>query len=935
MTTKQAVIDKLIISSPYEEPKEYWSFDHHKQEFFRKGGRRPAGYIISSQSGNPLNDPGNFVEMPLVNQIRPRVAEWRAKGYPGTTGITRRLLQHWQNPEDFEQRRFFFCQLEAVETLIWLVEGDAASKVGIDIPTDGGTFQRLCSKMATGTGKTIVMAMVIAWQILNKATYPKDTRFSKSVLVVAPGLTVRSRLSVLVPDDRENYFETFNIVPSALRPLLRQGKVAVRNWQALGWETEVQVAKRRSVDKRGAISDEAYVRSVLGDLANQKDILVINDEAHHAWRIPAESKIKGIKKEEIDEATRWIAGLDRIQKARGILRCFDFSATPFAPTGNRVAEEALFGWVVSDFGLNDAIEAGLVKTPRIVVRDNGKLNPKTYQSKLYHIYDDEEVKADLDRPATQEEPLPSLVRNAYMLLGLDWLETKKHWQKQGMPVPPVMISVVNRTETAARIKFSFDRKKIKLDELCDPDKTIHLDSAVLKQLDDEPTNADAELIAAAEEGTRSLTKKEQAELLRAKVNTVGKVGQPGEQIQNVISVNMLSEGWDAKTVTHILGLRAFRSQLLCEQVVGRGLRRTAYEVDPETGLFQPEYVNVFGIPFSFLPVEGDGVTDARPTAARIPIYPDPEKKKFQVDWPKVLRIEHTYRPVLSLDLKKVPELTLEVSDTIRIAELAPTIDGRPNLSAIKTIDLEKLMDGRRMQRVVFETARDVYDQIQPSWGAAKPALIAQIIQIAEKFLRSDRVRVSPAEFNQDEFKRQLVMMLSMTKVVQHLFEHIRFQNAEKLEPVFDTEQPIGTTEDATTWYTSRPCERMRKTHMNLCVFDSTWEKAVAIECDRSPHVQSWVKNDHLNFEVLYIYQGVVRKYLPDFLVRLDNGTTLILEVKGQTTDRDKAKWGFLDEWITAVNTDGRFGTWARAVSSDAAGSDIAEIIKKFAKSKAA
>lgn len=938
MTTKLATasqtIDQLIISSPFEEPKEHWSFDHQNQTFFRKPSRRTAGYIIASQSGNPLNDPGRFVEIPLVNLIRPRVAKWRSEDYPGVTGITRRLLQHWQNPEDFEQRRFFFCQLEAVETLIWLTEADPSAKVGIDIPSDGGGFERLCSKMATGTGKTIVMAMVIAWQILNKVSYPKDARFSKNVLVMAPGITVRERLGVLTPESGEDYYSKFNIVPNALRPLLRRGKVIVRNWQSLTWESADQIAKRRSVDKRGPISDEGYVREALGDLATHRDLLVLNDEAHHAWRVPAESKIKGVRKEDIEEATLWIAALDRIHKARGILRCFDFSATPFAPSGNRVAEEALFGWIVSDFGLNDAIEAGLVKTPRIVVRDNGKLNAKNFQSKLYHIYDDEEVKIDLNRPATAEEPLPALVKNAYLLLGYDWLETKKHWAASGMKVPPVMISVVNRTETAARIKHSFDRNKIKIEELCVPEKTLQIDSSVLKRLEEESGEA-APGSDANEEPGRKLTKREQAELLRAKVNTVGQPGQPGEQLQNIISVGMLSEGWDAKTVTHIMGLRAFTSQLLCEQVVGRGLRRTSYEIDPKTKLFKAEYVNVFGIPFSFLPVEGGGLTDAKPTPPRIPIYPDPERAAYRVEWPRILRVEHSFRPTLELNLQKVPILKLEVADTIRIAELAPTIEGRPNFDAITTIDLDKLIAGRRLQRVIFETARDVYDQIQPTWKNGGPILLAQVIGLTEKFLRSDRIEINPKEFAKDELRRSVILMLSMTKIVQHLFEHLRFQNTESLIPVFDSDNPIGSTDDADTWYTSRSCERVGKTHMNLCVFDSTWEKAAATEFSRNKSVAAWVKNDHLGFEIFYSYQGVVRKYIPDFLVRLNNGVTLILEVKGQVLDRDKAKWGFLEEWIAAVNEDGRFGTWARAVSADAAGADIAGIIKNLLKESAA
>jgi type III restriction enzyme len=278
----RTTIDRLIINSPYEEPQRHWRYDRQTRTFELVAGRRPAGYVVASGDSRAFDDPGIFVEIPLVNQIRPRVKAWREAGYPGVTSITRRLLEHWRDPEAFDARRFFFCQLEAVETLIWLTEAPAAERVGITIPSDGGDFDRQCCKMATGTGKTVVMAMVIAWHILNKVANPQDARFSKNVLVVAPGLTVKKRLAVLEPAGAGNYYEAFNIVPSALLDKLRQGKVLIRNWHALAWESEAQIKKRRSVDKRGVKSDEAYAREVLGEMANARNLLVINDEAHHA-----------------------------------------------------------------------------------------------------------------------------------------------------------------------------------------------------------------------------------------------------------------------------------------------------------------------------------------------------------------------------------------------------------------------------------------------------------------------------------------------------------------------------------------------------------------------------------------------------------------------------------------------------------------------------
>lgn len=917
----RTTIDRLIINSPYEEPARHWRYDRETRTFDLVEGRRPAGYVVASGESRAFDDPGIFVEIPLVNQIRPRVKRWREAGYPGVTSITKRLLEHWRDPEEFDARRFFFCQLEAVETLIWLMEAPAAERVGIDIPSDGGAFARQCCKMATGSGKTIVMAMVIAWHILNKVANPQDARFSKNVLVVAPGLTVKSRLAVLEPAGAGNYYEAFNIVPSALLDKLRQGKVLVRNWHALAWESEAQLKKRRSVDKRGAKSDEAYTREVLGEMAAAHNLLVLNDEAHHAWRVSPESASK-YKREDVDEATVWVGGLDRLHRSRGILQCYDFSATPFTPSGKQSSEEALFGWIVSDFGLNDAIESGLVKTPRVVVRDDAVPDARTYKSRLYHIYNDPEVKDDLNRRAQPAEPLPDLVLNAYYLLGYDWRETWKAWKGAKIPVPPVMITVANRTETAARVKHAFDSRRIHIDELCDPERVLHIDSKVLDEAEaqEEPAAAveapeeDEAEEDAATPVARKLTKAEQAELLRRTVDTVGKVGQPGEKIQKVISVGMLSEGWDAKTVTHIMGLRAFSSQLLCEQVVGRGLRRTSYELNPETGLFDPEYVNILGVPFTFLPHEGGQDGPPPPPTPKTAVEPDPTKAQFAIQWPNVVRIDRVFQPTLTLDWSKARVLELNAAQTAQVAELAPILEGKPDVTKIERIELERLAREFRTQRIIFETARDVFDQMKHTWQGSREVLLAQLVRIVEQFIASDCIAITPPLFYQDELRRRLIITLNMSRVVQHVWEAVWQENTERLTPVFDRDHPIRSTGDMRTWYTGKPCERTKRSHINVCVFDSTWEASDAFALDNSDAVAAWVKNDHLGFEVLYVYRGVVRKYRPDFLVRLANGDMLVIETKGQDTEQDQVKRQYLDEWTQAVNSHGGFGRWRWAVA---------------------
>ncbi|HEX8247634.1 MAG TPA: DEAD/DEAH box helicase family protein [Pyrinomonadaceae bacterium] len=922
-------IDHLIINSPYEEPRRHWEYNHNRMAFELAEGRRPAGYTVASTTKKLINDPGVFVEIPLVNLIRGRVKEWHENGYAGVSGVTKQLLEHWRDAEA-RQNRFFFCQLEAIETLIWLAEAPDAEKVGINIPGDGGELNRVCSKMATGTGKTILMAMLVAWQSLNKINYPTKKGFAKDFLIIAPNLTVRSRLSVLVPAGEGNYYDAFEIVPLSLREQLRQAKVVVRNWHALAWDTEEKLKKKRSVDKRGAKSDEAYAREVLGELANSKNFVVINDEAHHAWRIPAGVKLSRDEKKDAEEATIWIGGLDRLNKARGIQTVYDFSATPFTPTGKNSTSENLFGWIVSDFGLTEAIESGLVKTPRVVIRDDGQL-ASDYKTKFYHIYNEPDVKPSLNKKgASESESLPKLVQEAYALLGVDWLKTVEVWRSEKIKVPPVMISVANQTETAARIKYAFDHKNILVEELCNPAKTLHIDSKVLEAAEEYAEEATIET-ASTEDAetedapTRKLSKKDLALRLRQTVDTIGREGELGEQIQHVISVGMLTEGWDAKTVTHIMGLRAFSSQLLCEQVVGRGLRRTSYDIE-ENGMFAPEYVNIFGVPFAFMPHESPKDSEVKPTAPKQRIQPLAEKSEFEIRFPNVLRIEQKYKPVLRLDLDNIETLTLDAYDTREIAQLAPVIDGKHDVTRLSEIDLEKLYAEVRLQSSVFRATSDIYKQIQPYWKGDFNSLFIQLVPVTERFIESDRLEISPPMFVDDKRKRVLVR-LNAAKIVNHLAPFIQQENVESYELVVDTNKPIISTADMKAWDTSKPFVYTQKSHINFCVCDSRWESTTALHLDRSDYVTAWVKNDHLNFEIRYMFDGGEHKYRPDFLVKLKNDEILIIETKGEEDQKDRVKREAMREWIRAVNQHGGFGRWHPTPAVSGRPDDIPQILE--------
>ncbi|WP_227369458.1 BPTD_3080 family restriction endonuclease [Halomonas sp. M20] len=917
----------LIVNSPYDSPVVYWRQDENGKVMMLHHGRRPAAYeIFDTRNNTQRTEP-----LDQVNRIRQRVDEWRAAGYPGITSVTRQLLEHWHERGEWDsdarrweggprQYPFYFCQLEAIETLIWWLEAQPSFRQGIFLQGDGGEWERICNKMATGSGKTTVMALIITWQALNAIQYPNDRRFSKAVFVVTPGLTVKSRLQVLYPGNPTNVYDEFRLCPNeSMRQQLNRVEIAVENWHALMPLKE----QARSVVKKGEESDEAFTRRVLGKLAEHKDLLVINDEAHHAYRQRAEMKVSKGEADalglDLEEATRWIEGLDRIHKTRRIRRCFDLSATPFAPTGKSNTEAGLFEWIVSDFGLNDAIEAGLVKTPRVVVRDDALPNAKTYASKLYHLYREEEVKEDLNRRAELHAPLPDLVQKAYALLAYDWKETARQWHENGHTIPPVMLTVCNRTETAARVEHFFNNGDCLISGTQAPNHTLRVDSKVLEKAErgesisknKEYAERLKELIEAANLPTdkkADILSLKQEEQLRALVDTVGKRGKPGQYLQNVISVAMLSEGWDAANVTHIMGLRAFTSQLLCEQVIGRGLRRVAHDMDDE-GRFLPEYVNVFGVPLSIFQDLSGGGEPPPPPKPSVRVEVEPGRNQFEIRWPNVERIDSVLKPELVMDWQAVPELKLDPARTPLNADIAPSLTGAPNLAMIKEIDLEEAIEDFRLQNLVFRAARKLYLQNEAVFGGDKQYLAVQLIRLVEQFLDSNKLDI-PSLWHQDPVRRRLLFALNMDMIVAHVSRYVSEQNVERQEVIFDEHRPIGSTAYMRSWLTTKPCKATQRSQISHVVYDSTWEKVVAEICEKDSNITAWAKNDHLDFKVRYLWRGSSRNFIPDYLIRLNNGKTLVLEVKGQDSAQNAAKREAMKAWVEAVNIQGGFGQWA-------------------------
>lgn len=915
-------IDKLILHSPYEEPTSHWEYNRVNGEWNVIEGRRPAGFVTATIDSKLMDDPGVFHQIPHINEVRKKINKWRDDDYPGITNITRELLKFWKSGE-YRLRPFFFCQIEAIETIIWFTECGESDHITRKIREngDGGEFLRLCSKMATSTGKTVVMAMLITWHVANKFANPNDGRFTRNFLIVAPNKTVAKRLGVLCQDSSGNYYEKFKIVPKSFRSGISRTRIKIVNWQAMSSASNQYTKNLSSAEKRvlkkGPISDDVFAKRLLGH--NGENILIVNDEAHHAWRIKTDEKIDQKLKDEIEMATKWIEGLDRIHHSRRILCCHDFSATPFIPKGKQARSEELFTWIISDFGLSDAIESGITKTPRTPKQDNSGRFDKEEQARMYRFWNDEDVRIDLQSSArSRDRPLPALVSNAYDLLASDWQEVSDEWMMEGNDkskndkklfknrtgiISPVMITVCNHIRTAERVESHFKDNSSRYGELSKEDKMFLYNSKEIDRVEDE-------------------------DLMRRKADTVGEVGEPGEHITNVISVSMLNEGWDAHNVTHIMGLRPFQSQLLCEQVVGRGLRRVSYETDPN-GHLKQEHVNIFGIPFAFLPHEESDKDDSKPLKPQKPIFPVPKKSMHAIAWPNG-HVSCTYAIKLAGDWREIPALELNQNGIITKVLLSPNIGGQ-------SISLDEHMikiKTRRIQTDIFRAAKAAYEELGKKFiennkeicADGSATYLAQLIRAISSFIMSGKITISGVS----EDERWQIIRSNLAVLSTHVAQYFQRKNVESKYLELDKYSRILSTADMDERYTRKNTQGdLKKCHMNVAIWDSKLEKSVFQDFEINDHVTSWVKNDrYLGFRIEYLYAGKPKNYIPDFLVRLDNGITLVLETKGRKESEFNAKKMALEEWVEVVNNDGRYGPWACHVGFDLP--QIRDIVNEYA-----
>ncbi len=976
--------DRPIINSPYEYPWQHWKLEAGQPTGEIVDGRREADFktpiprpkqrgkgkgvqqemVIDEEAGLSTEEQQYDDIKAAVNDLRQRVDAWRKlpnRRDWGVTEVTARLLLHWRQHQ-FSEYRPFFCQIEAVETLIWLTE------VAPREPRHRGILNRLSSvseaanpgllrralKLATGSGKTTVMAMLIAWQTLNAVRSPRSPRFTTGFLVVAPGLTIKDRLRVLQPNDPDNYYKNRELIPGDLLPDMQRARIVITNYHALRrQETRpISAGGRDLLQGHGPPLDTLetegqMLKRAMPKLLGLKNIMALNDEGHHCYRRkPGEDAERALTREEQEEARQnteearvWISGLEAVKRTLGLQQVVDLSATPFFLRGSGYAEGTLFPWTVCDFSLMDAIECGIVKLPRVPVSDN---IPSENYPRFRNLW--EHIRSDMPRagrrPGQQLDPahLPAMLQTALQAIYGHYQKTFAQWQADAeLRCPPCFIVVCNNTATSKLVYdyiSGYERQnedgettltpgQLELFRNFDPEgsrcpipRTLLIDSRQLEAGD--KFSDDFRRVAAAQ--IEQFRRERQArsgsseafndeDLLREVMNTVGKEGRLGESIRCVVSVSMLTEGWDANTVTHILGVRAFGTQLLCEQVVGRALRRQSYALN-DAGLFNVEYADVLGIPFDFnaRPVIIKPIPHVRTIQVRAI---SPERDHLEITFPRVVG----YREDPPKD-----DLTANFTEDSRMEltpdQVGPTVVRNEgiigegvNLTLAHTGSLRTASLAYYLTKRLLETHwRDANDEL-------KLHLFGRLKSVVRQWLDTClacRGGTWPA---------QLMYLSLADRACERIAAAITNRQGERvIKVLLDSWNPTGSTGHVNFNVSNRKEHWQtdpRKCHVNYAVLDSGWEGEFCRVAEKHPRVLAYVKNHNLGLEVPYRAGACSRRYFPDFILQVDDGRAdrlnLIVEVKGFQNDNVREKKNAMEAcWLPGVNALGRYGRWAFA-----------------------
>jgi type III restriction enzyme len=982
-----------ILNSPYECPRRHWELDASGQPTQRVlEKRRRAEFITPIPKPKKRKTPAQQEEIvfdegkglstkkqqydptSIINEVRQNVDSWRALPNASqwqVTPETARLLEHWRHHK-FSGIRPFFCQVEAAETAIWLTEVAPQSKSGkrlLDHLANANKdanpeLMRFALKLATGAGKTTVMAMLIAWQTINAIRRSCSKNFTRGFLVVSPGLTIKDRLRVLQPHDPDSYYKDRELVPGDLLDDLQKAKIVITNYHAFKLRERIELSAGGRALLKGRTGDELntqetegqMIQRVMPDLMGMKNILVLNDEAHHCYRekpnTDEDEDLKGDERKEAEknsEAARlWISGLEAVNRRLGLARVIDLSATPFFLSGSGYVEGTLFPWTMSDFSLMDAIECGIVKLPRVPVAENipGDEMP-VYRNLWENIRKDMPKKGRSQGGELDPLKLPTRLQTALQALYGHYEKTFRLWEEKGIRVPPCFIIVCQNTAISKLVYdfiSGFHRKneddtatlengRLALFRNFDETtgnplprpNTLLIDSEQLEAgdaLDDNFRTMAADEIERFRREIIERTRDARAadnltdqELLREVMNTVGKPDQLGGSIRCVVSVSMLTEGWDANTVTHVLGIRAFGTQLLCEQVIGRALRRQSYELNedgPDKGLFNVEYADVFGIPFDF-------------TAKPVIAPPQPPRETVQV---KAIRPE---RDALEIRFPRVegyrvelPEerLTATFNDD-SILELSPDLVG-PSITRNSGIigqgvdmNLEHLGDLRPSTLLFHVTQRLLYTKWRDPGEEPKLHLFGQLKRITKQWL--DTCLACKGGTYPGQLMYQELADMACNRITAGITRAL--EGKRPIKALLDPYNPTGSSAHVrfNTSRTDRWETSSKHCHVNWVVLDSDWEAEFCRVAESHPKVRAYVKNHNLGLEVPYRYGSEIRKYLPDFIVLVDDGhgpddlLHLVVEIKGYRREDAKEKKSTMETyWGPGVNNLKQYGRWAFA-----------------------
>lgn len=980
--------EQPILNSPYEYPSRHWELDENGQptqqiiekrrraDFItpvpkpkKRKGKADQQQLVFDEGRGLSTEEQQYDPTSVINALRRQVDEWRQLPHPKdwrVTPETARLLQHWRHHR-FQGFRPFFCQVEAVETVIWLTEVaptiGASGKRFLEHLEDANAaanpeLSRLALKLATGAGKTTVMAMIIAWQTINAVRRPNSKKFTRGFLVVAPGITIKDRLRVLQPNDPDSYYQSRELVPTDMLGDLDRAKIVITNYHAFKLRERIDLSRggRALLQGRGGDlntleTEGQMIQRVMPDLMGMKSVLVLNDEAHHCYREKPgetdEGRLKGDDRKEAQKNTEaarlWISGLEAVNRKIGLTRVIDLSATPFFLRGSGYAEGTLFPWTMSDFSLMDAIECGIVKLPRVPVADNipGGDMPK-FRNLWEHIRKRMPKKGRGKSKTLDPLSIPTELQTALDALYGHYEKTFNLWKDAGIKVPPCFIVVCNNTATSKLVydyisgfirenedgTSQLENGRLSLfrnyDEYGNPlarPNTLLIDSEQLESGDaldrkframasDEIERFRREIVERTGDRQAAENISDQ-DLLREVMNTVGKEGRLGESIRCVVSVSMLTEGWDANTVTHVLGVRAFGTQLLCEQVVGRALRRQSYDLN-EDGLFNTEYADILGIPFDF-------------TAKPVVAPPQPPRETIQV---KAVRPERDHLEIrfprvdgYRVELPK-ERLTAKFNDD-SVLELTPDLVG-PSITRNAGIigehvdlSLEHLGDLRKSTLLFHLTHRLLYTKWRDPDEEPKLHLFGQLKRITKQWL--DTCLVCKG----DTYPAQLMYQELADMACERITAGItRAMVGERpIKAVLDPYNPTGSTAHVNfnTSKRDRWETDSRRCHVNWVILDSDWEAEFCRVAESHPMVRAYVKNHNLGFEVPYRYGSEMRRYLPDFIVLVDDGhgdddlLHLVVEIKGYRREDAKEKKATMEtRWVPGVNNIGTYGRWAFA-----------------------